>query len=370
MRIGLNLLYLLPGIVGGTETYAKGLLDGLAKVGVDHDFLIFVNREAAEWPLPSVKNFLQVICPLSGSKRWKRYAFEQTLFPKLLKSYKIDVVHSLGYVGPFFTSCRSVSTIHDVNFESVDMPKMRKLSLDFFVRNTARLSNHVITVSQFSKNEIVSRLKISPEKITVVHEAPLLDPNSPEETESAFILAKHDLKLPYILAFSNSFPHKNISGLLQAYVLAQQKYGLTRQLVLVGHRPVIKELFSILRKVKPDSVTFTGYLEHEELRTILRHAELLVFPSFYEGFGLPVLEAMLLGVPVACSNCASLPEVVGNAGIYFDPNSIEDMAKKISQVVCNPVLQEKLRQAGFDNLKRFSWERAARETLEIYQKTR
>ena len=131
MRIGINLLYLIPGIVGGTETYAAGLLQGLANIGFDEEYIIFSNREAFDWPLPDRLNFRQVVCPIHGSNRAKRYFFEQFEFPKLLRDHRIDLIHSLGYIGPIKTSCPAVVTIPDLNFVDLarTMPFQKRLIL-------------------------------------------------------------------------------------------------------------------------------------------------------------------------------------------------------------------------------------------------
>src|SRR2546422_29023 len=119
MRIGLNLLYLLPGIVGGTETYASGLLSGLSRIGSTDEFLIFVNKQAEDWQLPPGGNFTRVVCPVSGLNRFKRFVYEQSILPRLMREYNVDVLHSLGYVSPLFAHCPTLVTIHDLNFRVV-----------------------------------------------------------------------------------------------------------------------------------------------------------------------------------------------------------------------------------------------------------
>src|SRR3990172_3757686 len=367
MRIGLNLLYLLPGIVGGTENYAAGLLHGFAKKGKQHEFFVFVNEESSHWPMPDATNMVRVICPLNGSIRWQRYYFEQMSFKTILSRYKIDILHSLGYVGPLKTPCPSVVTIHDLNFRVNEMSVVRRVILEFFVLTTARRSNRIVAVSEFSRNEIVDQLKVPGDKVAVVHEAPIpWEFPVLNDIQSSSILDKYNIREPYLLAFSNQCPHKNINGLLGAYALSRRQYGLTHTLILVGHHPATIDMASVMGEWGNNAVVFTGYLDRKELQSILHRADLLVFPSFYEGFGLPVLEAMSLGVPVVCSASASLPEVAGNAGVYFNPYSVSDMAQKISEVAMNPVLRAELRTKGFENLERFSWEKAAIETLDIY----
>ena len=360
MRIGLNLLFLVPGIVGGTEVYAAGLLAGLAQIDSENEYVIFVNREAVAWSLPSVPNFNRVVCPVWATSRGKRYFFEQVHLPRLLKHFHVDVIHSLGYVAPLFPPCPSVVTVHDLNFRAFGsrMQLAKQWALEFFVKQSVRCVDHVITVSEFARSQILFAFGISPGKITVTHEA----------SSSAIVdlvdlttaLRRYGIDKPYIIAFSSSSPNKNIPRLVQAFVQARRDYHLPHQLVLVGHKPHDKT---------PDessAVVFIGYLDESSKQALLAGAEMLVFPSTYEGFGLPVLEAQQVGVPVVCSTAASLPEVAGEAAVFFNPYSIADMAKKISAVATNPALRAELRQKGLANVRRFSWEQTARGTLAVY----
>ncbi len=163
MRIGINLLYLLPGVVGGTETYAAGLLQGLAAIVSDNEFVVFVNREAADWPLPPKSNFTRIVCPITGSSRAQRYYFEQIRLPLLLRRERIDLVHSLGYVGPVIGPCPSVLTIPDSNFVDVaqTIPPHRRIALSFVSRQAARTANEIITISEFLKGATLSDLEAS-----------------------------------------------------------------------------------------------------------------------------------------------------------------------------------------------------------------
>jgi len=362
MRIGLNLLYLLPNIVGGTETYAAGLLHGLARLGDQNEFVIFINKESANWPIPQAANFVRVMCPVAAINRGQRYFYEQFRLPSMLKKYEIDVVHSLGYIGPLWTPCLAIVTVHDLNYLAIGhtMPLGKRYLLRFFSVQAAQRAKAVITVSSYSKSVICDELKIHPNKITVTLEGPRWNENyiSPDVVNK--IKASYGISGPYLVAFGGGALHKNIPRLLQAF--AELKKELPHKLVLIGHLPHNLNLGEL-----PEDIIATGYVPAEHVLPLLMGAELFVLPSLYEGFGLPVLEAQQSGVPVVCSTAGSLPEVAGAAAVFFDPYSVEDMADKISRVAHAKVLQEELRQKGLINVKRFSWEKTARETMAVYQ---
>ena len=172
------------------------------------------------------------------------------------------------------------------------------------------------------------------------------------------------LTLPYAMAFSSSTANKNLSGLIRAFLEAKKKHHILQKLVLIGHQyPVEKD---IQGSYGYKDIIWTGYLERRNVLEILKRADFMIYPSFYEGFGLPVLEAMTVGVPVICSHAASIPEVAGDAGIYFDPFSIKDMATCIARVSKNQLLRQELREKGFKNLDRFSWRKTATQTVAVY----
>ncbi|MDI6766949.1 MAG: glycosyltransferase family 1 protein [Bacteroidota bacterium] len=370
MKIGINLLYLIPGVVGGTETYAWGLLNGLAKVDQKNEFIVFLNREAAHWQLPSINNFVRVVCPVSGSNRWGRYFFEQVKLPRLLQKYNIDLVHSLGYVSPLLTNRVSVVTIHDLNYRDIGkhIPLFRRVALHFFVKQSALKATRVITVSEFSRNEIINSFNIEPDKVKVTYEASRFSRGFHNEGHQNNDSVMLNITSPYIIAFSSQSAHKNIPRLLKAYNLARMQNKGIPQLVLIGHKPSNGEFISVVNELKLfENIRFTGYLDAISLQTVLCGAQIMVFPSYYEGFGLPVLEAMEFGVPVICSNRAALPEIAGNAALFFNPFDIEDIAEKILQLTTNPKLQDNLREKGYRNSSRFSWHKTALNTLEVYK---
>lgn len=368
MRIGINLLYLLPGIVGGTETYAKCLLEELARIGDPDRFIVFVNRESENWPLPD--GFERVVCPVRAVSRFARYLFEQFRLPGLLSKHRIDLVHSPGYVTPFFPGRPSVVSILDIVYEYPGaFNAAKKQLLKFLVWGSARRADHVITISEASRREIVARLNVPREAVTV---SLLAYKPRPAGSASDWDRLKATLRLNggYLLAFSSMSPSKNIPMLLSAYARLREDGSRREQLVLVGHPP--KRGVRLSERVESlglgESVTFTGYLSDEQLSLLLQHAAAFVFPSLYEGFGIPVLEAMAAGVPVACSRVASLPEVAGEAALFFDPTDLQDMTRALARLLDDRTLRERLVVEGRRNVERFSWAHTARTTLDVYRK--
>ena len=367
MRIGINLLYLLPGVVGGTQTYAQELLSALAKQMEGHQYFLFVNEESRELPLPEAPHFERVVCPVRAHSRSGRYRYEQIALPRQLKHRQLDVLHSLGYVGPLRAPCKHVVTIHDLNYRAFKgaMRADKRLVLGFFVRQTARHADHIIAVSEFSKNQIVQHLHIRPNKVTVVHEAAKQPAIALDAEQQRAILSAHNLHAPYIVAFSSLSLNKNISRLLSAFAQLTSEVG--HNLVLIGHIPPEANIAGDIARLGLAARVFcTGYIPDAQVPVLLQHADLFVFPSWYEGFGLPALEAQIAGVPVACSRAASLPEVAGEGAAYFDPASDEDIARVLRQCLRDPNLRARLRQQGAANAGRFSWEQAARDTLQVY----
>lgn len=368
MKIGINLLYLLPGVVGGTETYAAGLLYGLAQIDQRDEFIVFVNQEGKNWPLPEAPNFSRVVCPVLATCRTWRYLFEQLRLPRLLTRYKIDVVHSLGYAGPLLGRCPSVVTIPDLNYITLKhtMPIRKRIVLRVFSTQSARWANRVITISNFSKGEISRGLKLNPDKITVTHLGPIRNGNANSSENWAELKRRYGIQERYVVAFGGGSLHKNIPRLIQAFALVKDEFP--HFFILIGRIPSNVDLSakSIGRDVR-DRIITTGYVPEEHIMPLLSHADLFVLPSLYEGFGLPVLEAQQAAVAVACSTAGSLPEVGGDGALYFDPTSVENIAQTIRYCLVDAELRSQLILKGRGNLNRFSWHKTAKETLAVYQ---
>jgi glycosyltransferase involved in cell wall biosynthesis len=370
MRIGINLLYMLPGKVGGTETYAAGLLKGLAEISAKDDFVVFMNRESANWPIPNLPNFSRVVCPVKAHSRLQRYLYEQIRLPRLLSKYNIDIVHSLGYVSPLFAPCSSIVTVHDLNFFALKhtMSYRKRIFLRFFSLQSIRRSNHVITISRFSKNEICKKTKLDQSRITVTHLAPQKKSHSAALINDwAELKTNYGISKPYVIAIGGGTPHKNIPRLIMAFASIKDKFP--HSLVLMGRLPGNVNLSAeYMGKELKDRIFTTGYVPEEHVLPLLGNADLFVFPSLYEGFGLPVIEAQQAGVAVICSVAGPLPEVAGDGALYFDPISVEDIAHKLQYCLRDSNLRLQLVSKGRENLCRFSWAKTALSTMQVYRR--
>jgi glycosyltransferase involved in cell wall biosynthesis len=364
MRIGLNLLYILPSVGGGTYIYALSLIKALAERDHENEYFVFVGREAANLEIVKQSNFRIVRCPIPARRRPVRYAWEQAVLPWQVRRLKIDLLHSLGYVAPLLIKCANVVTIPDVNWVNHEgMSSGRRATLKCFVTSSARQSDHILTISRFSKQEIVAHTKVSSEKVTVTHLGPRAV--GTEKTEGLWETLRTQYQLPpkYVVAFSSPSTHKNIPRLVQAFIEATE--GLPHKLVLIGHLPDSFRKDSA-NPAFQNKILTTGFVPDEHVPLLLGHAELFVFPSCYEGFGIPILEAQQAGVAVASSTAGSLPEVAGDGAEFFDPYSVNQMAGVIRNCLTDVELRSSLRRHGFSNLSRFSWNKTAAETLEVY----
>ncbi|MBI4442269.1 MAG: glycosyltransferase family 4 protein [Acidobacteria bacterium] len=369
MRIGLNLLYLIPSVnEGGTAVYARGLIQALAAIDRSNQYFIFLNHESAGLELTDAVNFRHIVCPIRATRRAMRYCWEQFVLPVQCLWYKIDLLHSLGYVGPLWCHCVKILTVPDANFVAHGNLMMRgkRAVLGSFVRQAAHRADKVITISEFSRSELSRELGIPRCAIEVVHLGPGWDLTQERSSPWSELREKYGLPERYVVAFGAVSPHKNIARLAAAF--EQACHDLPHALVIIGNLP--KDLEPLSRVVGPafqHRVLALGYVSSSELLPILSNAELFVLPSLYEGFGLPLLEAQQAGVAVACSTAGSLPEVAGSSAIFFDPYSISSIADAIRRGLCDSGLRRSLQELGQENLKRFTWAKTARETLAIYE---
>ena len=366
MRIALNLLYLLPGVVGGTETYARSLIKAFARQDDDNEYSIFLNRESAELDVTPAENFNRVICPINATNRAARYSWEQGAMPLQLMRARPDLVHSLGYVIPLAARGPQVVTVHDVNYLGHKgwRTGVGRTAFRFFAERTVKRADRIIAVSRFSRDEIVKHMRVSADKVTVVHSAGRDAVPAKRDAPFASDLLR-SIPRPYVMAFSALSAHKNIPRLIEAF--GKISSIVPHDLVLVGHMPVKTAVRERIEAAGgSERVHFTGYIPEKEVAALLQNASLFAFPSLYEGFGLPLLDAQNAGVPVVCSSAGALPEIAGDSAILFDPHSVDAIASALKRGLLDADLRESLIEKGHENARSFSWDRTARETLDVY----
>lgn len=367
-RVGLNLLYLVPGETGGMETYAVRLVPAIAAARPDLELVAFVNREAYDALEHKALGTEVRLVPvrLSGRSRLQRVGAEQLLLPRLLRRQGIQLLHSLGGTAPGWPRRASVLTLHDLIYARHPEAHTRLMALGLraLVPLAARSADRIIAVSEATKAEIGRVLDVPSDRVDVVYEAGR--PPGPATPESELRARLRLGEAPLVLSVSARRPHKNLSGLLQAFA------GLAEGplLVLPGYAtPFEGELAAeVSRLGLSRRVRLLGWVSEEDLEALYLAANCFVFPSLAEGFGLPVLEAMERGLPVACSDASSLPEVAGDAARYFDPRDVPEMRRAIAELLEDSALRSRLAAAGRDRARLFSWERAAAETVAVYER--
>ena len=233
------------------------------------------------------------------------------------------------------------------------------------VRSASRRAKHILVTSEFTKCDVHETLGVAMEKMTVTYQAPFANA-APSNVGTSFILSKYKITKPYLLYVGAAYPHKNLDGLLEAWEIFQKKYGKEYQLVLVG-----KENFfynKLKQKIEKESidVIYTGFVPDDELSNLYKNSTLYVFPSLYEGFGLPPLEAMIHAAPVVYSNASCLPEVLQDAALYFDPHKSEEMADTIYKGITEDPTRLKLQENAQKLLPKYSWDTLAKQTLDCY----
>ncbi len=370
MHVGLNLIFLVPGEQGGMEVYARELLRALAGERPDLRLTAFVNREAraagGEWD-----EFAGVVeVPVLARNRVEWVRGEQQLLPGLARRAGIDVLHSLASTAPARGRFRRVVTIHDLLYRVVPDAHFGLLGLGMrvLVPTAAHRSHRVIVDSRSTLADVRRYLHVPERKLDVV---PLgVGATATGEPEPAAALrARHDLGTRrVVLSVSAKRPHKNLMRLLDA--VAAIPAPKRPVLVIPGYpTPYEARLREHARAIGLDAdVRFLAWVSGAELEGLYALADMFVFPSLYEGFGLPVLEAMRRGVPVACSDRSSLPEVAGDAALLFDPDDTRAITSAIERVLGDEALARHLRDAGRARAQRFTWAATARATAASYER--
>jgi len=286
---------------------------------------------------------------------------------------RVNIFHGNFYLPPMKKGVNGIITIYDMSF--FDCPEFHTKATQRFrskVLKSHYIASKIVTISDFSKSEILKYINIPEEKIEVIYPGVSLPTEVKLKRNEDDILKKYSLSKKYILYVGTIEPRKNLEGLIKAYklLLSDDKYKNKYDLVIVGKLGWKYEtFFKTLENLDlQDKVKRLGYIPDEELPAIYKHTSLFVYPSIYEGFGLPVLEAMAYGVPVITSNISSLPEVAGDAALLINPYNYKEIRDGIADILSTEQLKSQLIARGKDRVKKFPWRKTAEKTLEIYKK--
>ena len=369
MRIAIDATA-IPRLVAGAGVYTYQLVRALAALEAEHDYVVFAHSDAFD-ELARQHPHLRVV-HVRAPSRPERLLWEQFLLPGRLRRLGIDVLHSPHHTTPALPlPCPRVVTIHDVTFFLLPQryPPSRRLYFQAITRAAARLAQAIITPSQTVKRDVVRVLGVPQEWVTAIAEAPAPE-FAPLEDADALGRIRWRYKLPsrYILSVGNLEPGKNRGRLIAAYGRLRER-GLQYHLVIAGQRAWRYESdLALVRRLRLDDVVhFLGYVDGADMPGLYSSANLLAFPSLYEGFGLPVLEAMACGTPVVTSSVSALPEVAGDAALLVDPKDVVALTEAMERALADEALRADLRARGIQRAREFSWEKAARETVQVYE---
>jgi glycosyltransferase involved in cell wall biosynthesis len=343
LRIGVNALYLIPGGVGGTEIYLRNLLTALGEIDSVNQYVVFTNRETGADLVPPQPNFLNAPQAVNAQFRPARILWEQLVLPFAARKHRLNVLFNPGFTAPIICGCPMVTVFHDLQhkrhpeyFRWFDLPFW-----NFFLWASARRSRGLIAVSAATRDDLERYYGVGAQ---VIHHG---------VEQEFFEVAKGRAPKDYLLCVSTSHPHKNLIALLRAFGQA----GGMPHLVITGVRGFAARE---VEAMAGDSVKITGWIPREELYELFRGARGFIYPSTFEGFGMPVLEAMAAGVPVACSDIPPLREIAGSTVHYFDPASENEIRDALERLAAGTIPTEAARERASE----FTWEKTARETLD------
>ncbi len=349
----------------GISWYIQNLLNHLPEADADVAYTVFLG-EPRYGGVPGLR--LRV-SDLPTHQPLVRILWEQLFLPGLVRRAAVDLVHGLHLVGPMASTCPFVVTVHDLSFLFFpqNFPSLKRLYLRTLTRWSVRRARRIIAISENTKRDVVQQYGLSPEKVDLVYYGldPIFQP-LPKEALAGF-RARQGLPEQFILFVGTLEPRKNVSRLVEAYARLSEPRP---PLILVGGKGwLYDEVFARVEALGLSGcVHFAGYVPGKELPWWYNAATLFVYPSLYEGFGLPPLEAMACGTPVVSSDVSSLPEVVGQAGLLVDPTDVEDLAGAMGQALADSGLRDEMGAAGLAQARRFSWREAARQTVTTYRR--
>ncbi|MBX3012083.1 MAG: glycosyltransferase family 4 protein [Caldilineaceae bacterium] len=367
MRIGIDTHFITSAHATGNRTYTAELVRALVAVGQQHEYVLYAVGDHPYYQQFVNNPRVQVRHVLSGRGLIRNFIS----LPKAIAQDQLDIVH-LQFILPWLISVPTLLAIHDLYYLQPSGPAFYEQAIGKLTAWSARRARHIATLSEYSRRDIMAQCAVREDRVTTIPGA--IDRRFAPVSDRAAIQSlreKVGIARDYVLFVGRTEdPRKNIGSLLDAYIALRRQGQITDQLVIAGRHGAGTALLQ--EKVHSaglaEDVLFPGVIADLDLPILMTGAKLFVYVSSFEGFGLPVLEAMACGTPVITSNTTSLPEVAGDAALCVTPGNVDELMRAMQQVLQNAELQNQLRERGLQRAKLFSWERAARETLAIYEK--
>ena len=358
-KVGINLLWMVPGVVGGSETYLARLLSGLAERPTRFDYTLFALPQFKEAHPELAQTFKTAYAPVRGRMKSFRVAGESTWLLTQCKMRKIDLVHHAGGIIPLVRTYRPVLTVHDLQY--LDYPEyFKKAKLTYLkkmVPRSAEAARLIMTPSQFTRRQVIERLNIDPSIVTVVPHG--ISPREGREPARE-VRDRYDVEGEFFLYPAITYPHKNHLVLVRAFAKLVHSHPETT-LVLTGAKGSME--VRVGKEVKElgieKNVKRLGYVPARDLDALYHEAVALAFPSRFEGFGAPVLEAMSRSCPVIAADATALPEVVGDAGLLVSPDNTDEWHQSMRELLENGELRARLATAGLKRSKDYTWASSA-----------
>lgn len=362
MKIAINTRFLLSGKLEGIGIYTQEIVKRIVQQMPEHDFYFLFDRPFSD-EFIFAKNVTPIVVAPQARHPFLWYWWFEKSIPKILKEYKIDLFFSPDAYCSLQTDVPQILTIHDLGFEHFPshVPFLVRKYYQFFTPKYCEKAAKILAVSEFTKRDIIERYGIDEKKIEVVYNG--------FDQETHNINQKSRQKLPYFIFIGAVHPRKNVLNLLKAFELFKQKNNHTTQLILVGRKAWMNnELEHFLQNMKyKNDVIWIENCNRNELIQLLQNAVALVYPSLFEGFGIPIIEAMSIGVPVITSTVSALPEIAGNAALLVNPESINEIEIAMKNIVEDELLRLDLVEKGKENALRFSWQTSAEKVIQIIQ---
>jgi len=362
LRIGVNALYLIPGGVGGTEIYLRSLIQALAGIDTVNQYYVFTNMETGGDLVPAQSNFHHVPQNVHAAVRPARLSWEQFVLPRRILQCKLDVLFNPGFTSPVFAGCPNVTVFHDLQHKR-HPEYFRRFDLPFwqlFLYWSAKRSRYLIAVSEATREDLLKFYPLDPSKVRVV-------PHGVDEAFFEVGRARDPQRLrQFLLCVSTLHPHKNLDRLVRAFRRVHRERPEFRLIIAGMHGFQTYQIEqTIIECGMGAQVHITGWIPREELLSLYRQAWAFVYPSTFEGFGLPVLEALAAGIPGAVSNIEPIRSIAGSAALQFDPLDENEMANAMLRSIGDDELRNKLSAAGPQRASNFSWRLAAQQTLRV-----
>jgi glycosyltransferase involved in cell wall biosynthesis len=322
------------------------------------------------------KNVRIKFFPFSQYKRYLPFTYSHMLISAVLMKNKLDVFHAPAYACPLTYPGKIILTVHDLAIYRHPswFPSGQSFSTKILVPKSMKKASRIIAVSKATKKDIVELFKTSPSKVTVIHEGvvPQKGEGKTKSVSKTDIQKKYKIAEKYLLFIGTIEPRKNLTALIKAYnVLMVKDYKKYKEydLVIAGKKGwKYEEIFKTIKDQKFNyKIRFLNYVSQEHKVALMKNATCFVFPTLYEGFGLPIAEAMSMGIPVITSNVSSMPEVAGDAAVLVNPNKITEIEKAMAKVLGNKRLRDRMSKAGLVQAKNFTWNKVAKETIDLYR---